>query len=206
MRYDIVMHPARRCARRFSTAAAASSAGTFDVAPLDASRAFVLPAAVLGSIPFGAFYSWSVMNSPMTRLLGVVAPSGSDWTLADVLPIFTINGATFGFAMAIFGGRAVERYGPRRSMLAGAALWSSGLAVGGLGAADHNLIAVLGGYGFLGGLGVALGYLAPMALLQRWYPDARGFAAGVSVAGFGELSFIYRYILRDHAHSLTRSP
>ena len=96
----------------------------------------------------------------MTRLLGVVASSGSDWTLADVLPIFTINGATFGFAMAIF----------------------------------------------IGGLGVALGYLAPMALLQRWYPDARGFAAGVSVAGFGELSFIYRYILRDHAHSLTRSP
>ena len=78
--------------------------------------------------------------------------------------------------------------------------------MGGLGAADHNLIAVLGGYGFLGGLGVALGYLAPMVLLQRWYPDARGFAAGVSVAGFGELSFIYRYILRDHAHSLTRSP
>ena len=144
-----------------------------------------MPAAVLGSVPFGAFYAWSVMNGPMTRLLGVVAPAAGDWNLSDVLPIFTINGMTFGLSMALFGGRAVERYGPRRSMLAGAALWSTGLAVGGLGVSEHSLVAVLGGYGFLGGLGVCLGYLAPMTLLQRWFPDQRGFAAGVSVAGFG---------------------
>ena len=40
-------------------------------------------------------------------------------------------------------------------------------------------------YGILGGIGIGLGYIVPLATLVRWFPDRRGFITGLAVAGFG---------------------
>jgi len=40
-------------------------------------------------------------------------------------------------------------------------------------------------YGVLGGLGLGLGYIVPLATLVKWFPDRRGFITGLAVAGFG---------------------
>jgi OFA family oxalate/formate antiporter-like MFS transporter len=40
-------------------------------------------------------------------------------------------------------------------------------------------------YGVLGGLGLGLGYIVPVATLVKWFPDRRGFITGLAVAGFG---------------------
>lgn len=37
----------------------------------------------------------------------------------------------------------------------------------------------------IGGTGIGLAYLVPIATLVKWFPDRRGFIAGVAVAGFG---------------------
>jgi MFS family permease len=40
-------------------------------------------------------------------------------------------------------------------------------------------------YGVLGGFGIGLGYIVPLATLVKWFPDRRGFITGLAVAGFG---------------------
>src|SRR5262249_18371481 len=40
-------------------------------------------------------------------------------------------------------------------------------------------------YGVIGGAGLGLGYIVPIATLVKWFPDKRGFITGVAVAGFG---------------------
>ena len=41
------------------------------------------------------------------------------------------------------------------------------------------------GYGLLGGLGFAFGYISPVANLLRWFPDKKGVATGLGVSFFG---------------------
>jgi OFA family oxalate/formate antiporter-like MFS transporter len=40
-------------------------------------------------------------------------------------------------------------------------------------------------YGVIGGAGLGLGYIVPVATLIRWFPDKRGMITGLAVAGFG---------------------
>lgn len=39
------------------------------------------------------------------------------------------------------------------------------------------------GYGLLGGTGVGLGYTPPVQALISWFPDKRGLASGLTIAG-----------------------
>lgn len=39
------------------------------------------------------------------------------------------------------------------------------------------------GYGLLGGTGVGLGYTPPVQALISWFPDRRGLASGLTIAG-----------------------
>jgi OFA family oxalate/formate antiporter-like MFS transporter len=40
-------------------------------------------------------------------------------------------------------------------------------------------------YGVIGGAGLGLGYIVPVATWVRWFPDKRGMITGIAVAGFG---------------------
>jgi OFA family oxalate/formate antiporter-like MFS transporter len=40
-------------------------------------------------------------------------------------------------------------------------------------------------YGVIGGIGLGMGYVVPIAVLVKWFPDRRGFITGLAVAGFG---------------------
>ena len=40
-------------------------------------------------------------------------------------------------------------------------------------------------YGVIGGIGLGFGYIFPISVLVKWFPDRRGFIAGVAVGGFG---------------------
>ncbi len=40
-------------------------------------------------------------------------------------------------------------------------------------------------YGVIGGIGLGMGYVVPIAVLVKWFPDRRGLITGIAVAGFG---------------------
>jgi OFA family oxalate/formate antiporter-like MFS transporter len=68
-------------------------------------------------------------------------------------------------------------------------LFCAGLAVAGWGVTKGSLYSFYLGYGVIGGIGLGVGYLAPVSTLVSWFPDRRGFATGMAVLGFGMGAF-----------------
>ena len=139
---------------------------------------------ILVTLSIGSVYAWSTFNGPLTRALGVVAPSGSDWSLGTVLPIFSICACTLGVTTTTLGPWA-ERVGPRKVAMTAAVAWTSGLLTSAVGCELHSLPMVYFGYGVLGGIGWGLGYISPVSNLMKWFPDRRGLATGMALASFG---------------------
>jgi MFS family permease len=143
-----------------------------------------VPGAVLVQASIGGVYAWSIFNEPLTRNIGVIAASSQDWSLGDVVPIFSCAAVSLGVCSALLGPWA-ERVGPRAVCLTAAGCWSSGLALAGLGVQLNSLPLVYLGYGVLGGAGWGLGYISPIPALLSWFPDRRGLASGIGLAAFG---------------------
>lgn len=168
-----------------------SSSGLFSflmkeniVAGADYNRWLVPPASILIHLCIGSVYAWSVFNPPLTRELGVVSASADDWTLSSVVWIFSVAIVCLGLAAA-FGGKWLEKVGPRCVGVVAACLWGGGFVIGSIGISSHQLWMIYLGYGVLGGCGLGLGYVSPVSTLIRWFPDRRGMATGMAIMGFG---------------------
>ena len=147
-------------------------------------RWLVPPASIAIHMCIGSVYAWSVFNPALTRELGVVAAAADDWSLSSVVWIFSVAIVFLGIAAA-FGGKWLEKVGPRCVGVVAASLWGGGFVVGSIGITTHQLWLVYLGYGALGGCGLGLGYVSPVSTLIRWFPDRRGMATGMAIMGFG---------------------
>jgi OFA family oxalate/formate antiporter-like MFS transporter len=130
-------------------------------------------AGVFFQIALGAVYAWSVFRVPLTKQFG--------WTISQVTLTFTISIFVLGFA-AFFGGLWLNRTGPRVVALTGGVLYGLGVF---LASFSHSLAWLYLSYGFIGGVGLGLGYIVPVAVLVKWFPDRRGLITGIAVGGFG---------------------
>lgn len=148
------------------------------------SRWLVPPAALAVHLSIGQAYAFSVFNVPLTRLLGGDAPAPGDWPMTATIWTFNLAFFCLGLSAAVFG-PWVERSGPRKTMAAAACCFAGGFLVAALGVAWHSLPLLLLGYGVLGGVGLGLGYIAPVSTLLKWFPDRPGMATGLAIMGFG---------------------
>ena len=144
----------------------------------------VPPASVAIHLCIGSVYAWSIFNPALTRVRGVVTGAADDWSLGQVVWIFTVAIVSLGLSAA-FAGRWLERVGPRTVGTLAALLWGGGFFIGYLGITQHQLWLLYLGYGVIGGCGLGLGYVSPVSTLIRWFPDRRGMAAGMAIMGFG---------------------
>lgn len=147
-------------------------------------RWLVPPAALSIHLAIGQAYGFSVFNLPMTKLIGITQPAPEDWKLSTLGWIFSLAIVFLGLAAA-FGGTWVERAGPRKAMLASAIFFSLGFLISSFGISIHSLPIVYIGYGVVGGIGLGLGYVAPVKTLITWFPDKPGMATGLAIMGFG---------------------
>jgi OFA family oxalate/formate antiporter-like MFS transporter len=131
-------------------------------------------AGVFLQIALGAVYAWSVFRVPLSRQFG--------WSISEVTLTFTISIFVLGFA-AFFGGLWMARKGPRIVALTGATLYGVGVFLASFSA--NKLWWLYLSYGVIGGLGLGLGYIVPVAVLVKWFPDRRGLITGIAVGGFG---------------------
>jgi MFS family permease len=159
------------------------------VAPPGFNRWMVPPAELCVHLCIGQAYAFSVFNLPLSRLIGVSQSGPGDWKLTQLGWIFSIAIFMLGVSAAVFG-RWVEEGGPRKAMLAAALCFGGGFLVAAFGASTHNLWLVYLGYGFIGGTGLGLGYIAPVSTLIKWFPDRPGMATGLAIMGFGGGAFI----------------
>jgi len=154
------------------------------IAPADYNRWRVPLASVAIHLCIGSVYAWSIYNPSLTRVYGVVASAADDWSLSEVVWIFTVAIVFLGLAAA-FAGKWLEKVGPRKVGVVSACCWGGGYVIGALGIMTHQLWLLYLGYGVVGGCGLGLGYVSPVSTLIRWFPDRRGMAAGMAIMGFG---------------------
>ena len=120
----------------------------------------------------------------MTQVIGITESTSLDWKLTTLGWIFSIALFTLGASAAIFG-KWLERVGPRMAMFVSALCFSGGFFVAALGVYTHQIWLVYLGHGFLGGIGLGLGYISPVSTLIKWFPDRPGMATGMAIMGFG---------------------
>jgi MFS family permease len=154
------------------------------IAPPGYNRWLVPLASVAIHLCIGSVYAWSIYNPSLTRVFGVVTSAADDWSLSEVVWVFTVAIIFLGLAAA-FAGRWLEKVGPRMVGVVAACCWGGGYLVGAVGIMTHQLWLLYLGYGVIGGCGLGLGYVSPVSTLIRWFPDRRGMAAGMAIMGFG---------------------
>ena len=146
------------------------------VAPTNYNRWLIAPAALAIHLCIGQVYAWSVFKTQLVELFGT-SETAIGW-------IFSLAIAMLGISAAV-GGTWVERVGPRMSMLTSGTFWVVGFLVASIGVTTDQLWLVFLGYGFLGGIGLGLGYISPVSTLIKWFPDRPGLATGLAIMGFG---------------------
>src|SRR5262245_40658813 len=155
------------------------------VAPSGFHRRPIPPAALAVQLCIGEIYGFSVFNVPLTRVFGIDRSiPGRDWTIPEVGWIYSIALIMLGLSAAVLG-RWVERVGPRKTVVASALCFCGGLWLASLGVALHNIWLLYLGDGVIGGIGLGLGYIAPVSTLVKWFPDRPGMATGLAIMGFG---------------------
>ncbi|WP_219463625.1 L-lactate MFS transporter [Nonomuraea rhizosphaerae] len=136
-------------------------------------------AAVLFQLALGAVYAWSVFSKALQA-----QASDFDLTKAEAALPFSVTIGMI-FLGTYIGGRVQDVRGPRPVAMSGGVLYSIGILLAGLATGHSQLWLLILGYGVIAGFGLGLGYIVPIAMLQKWFPDKRGLITGIAVGGFG---------------------
>ena len=143
-------------------------------------RWLVVGGAILIQLALGAIYAWSVF----TKKLVIPIEDGGvyGFTAQQTAWIFSAGLATFAFVM-LFAGRWQAAAGPRKVASIGGLVLGAGYILGGF--FGKTFVAQLLCIGILGGAGIGLTYVVPIAVCVKWFPDKKGLITGLADAGFG---------------------
>jgi OFA family oxalate/formate antiporter-like MFS transporter len=134
---------------------------------------------LLMNLALGSLYAWSVFVAPLEKEFG--------WKRADTSSVFAW--AVFVFAIAfIIAGRLQDRIGPFPISLTGCILLTAGFL---LCSWTSSLTYLIICFGVVVGIGNGFGYATPIPVMAKWFPDKRGLAVGLAVAGYGGGSAIF---------------
>jgi OFA family oxalate/formate antiporter-like MFS transporter len=139
-------------------------------------RWLIAASAVGIHISIGSVYAWSNFTNPLIKQFG--------WSTSQVQFTFSLAILFLGLSAA-FLGHFVEKYGPRKAGLLAAIFFGIGIIGSGFAVNMGSLNLLYLFYGVLGGIGLGVGYIAPVSTLVKWFPDRRGLATGLAIMGFG---------------------
>jgi len=114
-------------------------------------------------------------------------PAARAGVRADVSTVFTVLVFVFGLTF-VLGGRMQDKLGPTKVSLIGASLNSLGFFMAGYTTSITWMIFWLG---VVAATGQGFGYSTPIPVMSKWFPDRRGLAVGLAVAGYGGGSAIF---------------
>jgi len=139
-------------------------------------RNLVVVGAILIQLALGAIYAWSVYTTGLVD---------AGWTKAETMMVFSAGLALFAIVMVV-AGRFLQhpKVGPKKLAMASGIVLGAGYILAGLFGAE-NFITTFIFVGIVGGAGIGLGYVVPIAVGIKWFPDKKGLITGLAVAGFG---------------------
>ncbi len=141
-----------------------------------------IPALLLhGSI--GTVYCWSLFSQEVADHIGF-SKGAIEWAFSFAIFFLGMSAA--------FLGNMVEKDIHKASLIS-TICFATGMALTAFfifygGKHQGSLVSLIGiyvSYGFIMGIGLGTGYLAPVKTLMLWFSDHKGLATGLAVAGFG---------------------
>ena len=143
------------------------------------SRSWRIVGGLFMNLALGSLYAWSVFVAPLEKEFG--------WKRADTSLVFTWAVVVFALSF-IIAGRLQDKLGPLRVSLTGCVLLTLGFI---LCTWTSSLTYLIVCFGILVGIGNGFGYATPIPVMAKWFPDKRGLAVGLAVAGYGGGSAIF---------------
>jgi MFS transporter, OFA family, oxalate/formate antiporter len=137
-------------------------------------RWWIAIAGVCLQMALGSAYAWSVFRIPLSKEFG--------WSITEVTWTFLISWFFLGCSTVV-GGLWMKRKGPRVVAMVAGLLWGGGVFLASF--SSNRLWWLYLTYGVIGGIGLGMGYIVPITVLVKWFPDRRGLITGIAVAGFG---------------------
>jgi OFA family oxalate/formate antiporter-like MFS transporter len=159
-------------------------------------RWLVVVGALLIQLCLGAIYAWSVFTpylkgdtpDPVTQF---------NFTSTQTQVVFAVGLAAFAVVM-IFAGRWQAKSGPRLVSFVGGVVLGAGYILGRF--IGSSFIGQVISIGLIGGAGIGLAYVCPIAVGMRWFPDKKGLITGLAVAGFGFGAMIWVKLAGSWGH------
>ena len=143
--------------------------------PKTMNRWIVVVGALLIQLALGAIYSWSVFTPILTG-------DGFRFTTTQTQMIFSAGLVVFALVMVKAGKLQVD-WGPKKVALTGAVLLGLGYILASF--VGNSFIGMFITIGIIGGAGIGMAYVVPIAVGMKWFPDKKGLVSGLAVAGFG---------------------
>lgn len=137
-------------------------------------RYIVLAASVVIQASLGSVYAWTTFVGPLTGNYGL-STAETQIVFGSLIAVFAIT--------TNFSGRLLDRLGPRTLSIISGLLFGCGYIFASFG--GGSFLSLLTGIAFIVGLGTGCGYVVPLAVCARWFPDHKGLVTGLAVAGFG---------------------
>ncbi|OGS42488.1 MAG: hypothetical protein A3K67_06265 [Euryarchaeota archaeon RBG_16_62_10] len=148
-------------------------------------RWIVVAGALMIQLALGSVYAFSIFTSPLSESLGYAATS------FQILGIFAAAIAVFA-PTVIFAGKLQDRKGPRVVATLGGLIVGAGYLLASQ--STESIAMMYLSYGVVGGVGLGVGYVCPLAAAVKWFPDRKGLVSGIAVAGFGAGAFIFTQV------------
>ncbi|HPO30523.1 MAG TPA: OFA family MFS transporter [Candidatus Hydrogenedentes bacterium] len=142
-------------------------------------RWVIVIGAILIQLCLGAIYAWSAFTGALAK---PVAEGGYGFTASQTQWIFSVGLAVFAI-MTVVSGRLTTKYTPRTLALSGGVILGLGYILGGLLGKTFPMQLLC--IGLIGGAGIGMAYVVPIAVCVKWFPDKKGLITGLAVAGFG---------------------
>lgn len=155
--------------------------------------------AIMGTLThlcLGTVYAWSYFQNPIAELSG--------WSNAEVAWTFGLAIFMLGVT-ASWGGAKMSQYGPRKLAILGGILYAAGYIIAWFALRNLNLPLLYIGFGIVGGMGLGLAYVTPVATVSRWFTAKQGLATGMVVMGFGLGALLMSKVLAPQLLKITHN-
>ena len=130
---------------------------------------------VLMNLSLGALYGWSLFVPALEQDLNLSREQASN--------IFSIAIVVFALCFLI-GGRVQDKKGPYIVSLTGSVLFGAGFL---LTSRATDLTGMYLAFGLVVGMGAGFGYVTPIGVIAKWFPDRRGLVLGISIGSSNPL-------------------
>lgn len=127
---------------------------------------------------FGGLYAWSAFSSDLAAYM--------NWDYSKVTFAYSLQLMVLA-VMGLVGGMLLQKLGARRLMITAGIMWGLGWILTGF---ANSILMLYLSFGILTGCASSFGYNPGTITAVSWFPDKKGFAAGMAVGVCGVASLI----------------